>query len=137
MLRVGVIGVGGIGHNHARAYQAAQQADLVCVCDAVRDRADAAAQQYGCRAYSELETMLQEERLDAVSVATAGLEGGADHYLPTMQCLNAGIHVLCEKPISNQIDQAREMVRTAREKGLYFGINLNHRFVPLASQARE
>jgi predicted dehydrogenase len=72
-----------------------------------------------------------------VSVATGGFEGGADHYEPTMLCLDAGVHVLCEKPISNEIGPAREMVRAAREKGLYFGINLNHRFVPAASQARE
>jgi UDP-N-acetylglucosamine 3-dehydrogenase len=137
MLRVGVIGLGGIGHNHARAYQSAPQADLVAVCDAVQDRVDVAAAQYGCRAYTDLDRMLQDERLDAVSVATAGFEGGADHYEPTIRCLNAGVHVLCEKPISNQIEQAREMVRAAGEKELYFGINLNHRFVPLAGQARE
>jgi UDP-N-acetylglucosamine 3-dehydrogenase len=137
MLRVGVIGLGGIGHNHARAYQAAHQADLVGICDAMPDRADAAAEQYGCQAYSDIETMLREARLDAVSVATGGFEGGADHYEPTIQCLGAGVHVLCEKPISNQIEQAREMVRTAREKGLYFSINLNHRFVPAANEARE
>jgi predicted dehydrogenase len=47
-----------------------------------------------------------------------------------MECFAAGKHVLCEKPISNDIAQAREMVRTARDGDLYFGINLNHRFVP-------
>jgi UDP-N-acetylglucosamine 3-dehydrogenase len=137
MLRVGVIGLNGIGHNHASAYRSAKQADLVCVCDTVRDRADEAAGRYGCKAYYDLDSMLQEERLDAVSVATGGFENGADHYDPTIRCLNAGVHVLCEKPISNNIEQAREMVRVAREKQLYFGINLNHRFVPPAEKARE
>ena len=137
MLRVGVIGLNLIGHNHAGAYRSAQQADLVCVCDKLRDRADEAGSRYDCKVHYEVAEMLREERLDAVSVATGGFESGGDHYQPTMQCLNAGVHVLCEKPISNNIEHAREMVRAAREKKLYFGINLNHRFVPPAAQARE
>ena len=54
-----------------------------------------------------------------------------------MQCLEAGKHVLGEKPISNEIEKAREMVRTADKKGVYYGINLNHRFVPPAAKAKE
>ncbi len=137
MLRVGVIGLNAIGHNHAGAYRLAQQSDLVCVCDKLRDRADEAAARYDCKAYYELDDMLREERLDAVSVATGGFENGSDHFEPTVQCLKAGVPVLCEKPISNDIEEARAMVRTAREQGVYFGINLNHRFVPPAAQARE
>jgi UDP-N-acetylglucosamine 3-dehydrogenase len=137
MLRVGVIGLNSIGHNHAGAYQSAKQADLVCVCDMMRDRADEAAARYGCKPYYNLGEMLATERLDAVSVATGGFENGADHYQPTMESLNAGVHVLCEKPISNNIENAREMTRTAQEKKRYFGINLNHRFVPPAAKAKE
>src|SRR5438876_2449581 len=137
MLRVGVIGLNSIGHNHAGAYQSAKQADLVCVCDKLRDRADEAAARYGCKAYYEIGEMLASERLDAVSVATGGFENGADHFEPTMQSLNAGVHVLCEKPISNNIEHAREMTRTAQQKKLYFGTNLNHRFVPPAAKAKQ
>src|SRR5712691_6452550 len=137
MLRVGAIGLKGIGHNHASVYHAAKQADLVCVCDKLTDRADEAGARYDCRAYYEVDDMLRGERLDAVSVATGGFENGADHFEPTIQCLNAGLHVLCEKPISNNVAHAREMVRTAREKKRYLGINLNHRFVPPAEKAKE
>jgi len=54
-----------------------------------------------------------------------------------MRCLDAGVHVLCEKPISNDIEEARAMVLAARAKQLYLGVNLNHRFVPPAVRARE
>jgi predicted dehydrogenase len=81
--------------------------------------------------------MLDRERLDCVSVATAGVENGSHHYEPTMQAIAAGVHVLCEKPLSNEIERAREMVRAAREKGVYLGVDLNHRFVPVAARARE
>jgi predicted dehydrogenase len=81
--------------------------------------------------------LLKHENLDAVSITTAGTENGGDHYAPTMRCLDAGLHVLCEKPISNDIEQARAMVARADEKGVYFGINLNHRFVPPAAKAKQ
>lgn len=137
MVRVGVIGVGRIGQTHARCYQQDALSELVCVCDLAPERAQEVARRLGVRAYSSLPQMLAREKLDAVSVATGGFEGGGDHYAPVMRCLEAGVHVLCEKPISNDIEQARAMVRTARERGLYFGINLNHRFVPLAQKAKE
>jgi predicted dehydrogenase len=70
-------------------------------------------------------------------VATGGYEYGSDHYLPTIQALEAGCHVLCEKPLSNDVAEAREMVRKASEKGLCLGTNLNHRFTPLAARAKE
>ena len=137
MLKVAVIGLRGIGNNHAEVYHKSAKAELVAVCDMVRERADEAAQRYAARAYYDLDEMLQQEDLDAVSVATGGVENGGDHYVPTMAALAAGTHVLCEKPISNDIVQARDMVRQAREQGVCFGINLNHRFVPPAARARN
>jgi len=76
-------------------------------------------------------------QIDAASMCTAGVENGGDHYLPTMELLNAGIPVLGEKPISNDIAKAREMVALARAKNLRYGINLNHRFTPAALRAKE
>ena len=137
MLKVGVIGVNHIGKIHAGVYQAHPQADFRCVCDIDSNRADAAAEQFGVKAYYSPADMLQAEELDAVSVATGGFENGSWHFEPTMECFEAGVHVLCEKPISNDIEQARQMVRTARERNLYFGINLNHRFVPPAARAKK
>jgi predicted dehydrogenase len=74
---------------------------------------------------------------DAASMCTAGVENGGDHFTPTMELLNAGIPVLGEKPISNEIDKAEKMVALAREKNLRYGVNLNHRFTPAALRAKE
>ena len=137
MLRVGVIGMGNIGKTHASAYQSDPLADLVAVCDLDRQRADAAAAEFKVPAFYSVADMLAGTEIDAVSVCTAGPENGGHHYEPVMQCLRAGKYVLCEKPISNEIEKAREMVAFAREKNLYFGINLNHRFVPPAERARK
>lgn len=136
MLKVGVIGPNKIGKIHARMYQAHPDAELVCVCDLNTQRADEAAEQFGCRKYYSIGDMLRSEELDAVSVATGGVENGSAHFEPTIQCLEAGVHVLVEKPISNNIQEGRQMVRRARELNRYLGVNLNHRFVPPAAKAK-
>jgi predicted dehydrogenase len=70
-------------------------------------------------------------------MCSAGVENGGDHYVPTMELLEAGIPVLGEKPISNEIQKAIEMVGLAKKKNLRYGINLNHRFTPAALRAKE
>ncbi|HZW30816.1 MAG TPA: Gfo/Idh/MocA family oxidoreductase [Isosphaeraceae bacterium] len=137
MLNVAVIGAGNIGRTHCTVYAGDPLAKLVAVCDIVREKADAFAERFGARAYYSVPDLLRNERLDLVSVTTAGPENGGHHYEPVMQALEAGVHVLCEKPLSNEIAKAREMVRTARAKNLYLGVNLNHRFVPLAERAKR
>ena len=137
MLRVAVIGMGAIGNLHARLYKQEPNAQLVGVCDRLRDRADRAAATLGVPAFYDVEEMLSALAPDIVSVATGGYEYGSDHYLPTMQALEAGCHVLGEKPISNDIRQAEEMVAKAKARGLCYGINLNHRFTPAARLAKQ
>lgn len=137
MLKVCVIGLGGIGNRHAKMYTNDPLADLVGVCDWDKERADAAAKRWGVPAFYDVEKMLNTARPDVVSVATGGHEYGSEHYLPTMQALDAGVHVLGEKPISNEIHEAEAMVAKAKEKNLCYGINLNHRFTPAAELAKQ
>lgn len=137
MLKVCVIGLGPIGNRHAKMYTADPFADLVGVCDWNKERADAAAAKWGVPAYYDVETMLAAVKPDVCSVATGGHEYGSEHYLPTMQALDFGCHVLGEKPISNEIHEAEAMVAKAKEKGLCYGINLNHRFTPAALLAKK
>lgn len=137
MVRVCVIGMGPIGNRHADIYKADALAELVGVCDIDRRRADATANRLSVPPYDSVPEMLAALRPDLCSVATGGYEYGSDHCEPTMQALDAGCHVLCEKPISNEIPRAEEMVAKAREKGLCLGVNLNHRFTPAALLAKK
>jgi predicted dehydrogenase len=140
MINVGIVGLGNIGNIHAGVYTQKLKDDvrLVAVCDLVKEKADKAAEKYGAKAsYSVAEMLKSDVKLDAVSVATAGRENGGDHYEPTMQLLRAGVPVLGEKPISNELAKAEEMVALAKEKRVPYGINLNHRFTPAALRARE
>jgi predicted dehydrogenase len=137
MQRVCVIGLGPIGNRHSDMYKLSPLAELVGVCDIIKERADSASERVGVPAFYDVETMLKALQPDICSVATGGEEYGSDHYLPTMQALEAGCHVLGEKPISNQIPEAEEMVAKAKEKGLCYGIDLNHRFTPAARLAKK
>lgn len=136
MLKVCVIGLGPIGNRHSDMYMADPLAELAAVCDIDHARADAAAARLGVKAYYDVPTMLNAVKPDVCSITTGGEEYGSDHYKPTMQALEAGCHVLGEKPISNEIEEGAEMVAKAKEKGLCYGINLNHRFTPAARLAK-
>jgi len=137
LLKVCVIGMGPIGNRHARMYKLHPQVKLAGVCDIIPERADKASTDLGVPAFYDAVEMLEKVKPDLCSVATGGYEYGSDHFLPTMQALEAGCHVLCEKPISNEIDKAEQMVSKAKEKRLCFGIDLNYRFTPAARGAKR
>ena len=137
-LRIGIVGMGNIGNTHARVYQELPDVKVVAVCDIIKERADRAAETYGAKAFYSVQEMLASGiQLDACSMCTAGVENGGDHYKPTMELLEAGIPVLGEKPISNEIAKAEEMVALAKKKNLPYAINLNHRFTPAAIRAKQ
>lgn len=137
-LKIGIVGVGNIGSIHAKVYKENEKTEVVAICDIDRDKANAAADQYGGKAFYSVKEMLESGiHLDACSVATKGEENGGEHYTPTMELLEAGIPVLGEKPISNKIDEAVKMVELAKSKGIAYGVNLNHRFTPAALRAKE
>ncbi len=115
-LRVCVIGMGPIGNRHATIYKDEPLAELVGVCDIRQDRADAASARLGVPAYYDAQKMLDSLKPDLVSVTTGGQEYGSEHYAPTIQALEAGCHVLGEKPISNVIEEGEEMVAKAKER---------------------
>ena len=136
-MHIGIVGAGGIGTLHAQAYTKHPKSDVVAVCDIDTARASKLADLHGGQAFSSIAEMLASGiELAACSVCTKGEENGGDHFEPTMELLSAGIPVLGEKPISNQIEEGRKMVGLAVAKGLPYAINLNHRFTPAAERAK-
>jgi len=129
--------MGPIGNRHADMYKADSLAELVGICDILKDRANDASRRLGVPAFYDAQKMLDALRPDVCCITTGGYEYGSDHYEPTLLALEAGCHVLGEKPICNEIPKAEEMVEKARVKGLCYGINLNHRFTPAARLAKK
>ncbi|MGI6172792.1 MAG: Gfo/Idh/MocA family protein [Christensenellales bacterium] len=137
-LKCAIVGMGGIGNVHARCYKDNPLAELVAVCDIVKEKADKAAAEYGCRAFYCLDDMLRNmPEIDIVSVTTSGYDNGSMHFEPAMQCLDYGKNVLVEKPICADIRDARELVRFAAEKKVYLGCDLNHYFTETADRAKK
>jgi len=137
-LKVGVVGMRGIGASHADCHVKDPLAKLVAVCDVVKQRADAEAAKRKVKAYHSLKEMLENEpNLDIVDVTTGGFENGSWHFEPAMEAMEAGKHVLVEKPLSNDVHEARQMVAKGAEKNVYLGCNLNHYFTPPAEKAKQ
>ena len=136
-LNVAVVGMGGIGNTHARCYKENPLANLVAVCDLVKEKADKAAETYGVRAFYDLEEMLKAmPEIDAVSITTSGYDNGSMHFEPAMIALDYGKHVLVEKPICADVRDARELVAFASKKKLYLACDLNHYFTEPADRAK-
>jgi len=113
-LQVGIIGAGKIAPSHAKALQAIKQAEVAAVCDIKKRRAvKLAADCDGAKVYTDYEKMVLDESLDAVSVALPPFL----HEPATIAALEAGKHVLCEKPMARNAEEARRMVETARATG--------------------
>ncbi|MBR7136666.1 MAG: Gfo/Idh/MocA family oxidoreductase, partial [Clostridia bacterium] len=137
-IKVGVVGMGGIGHTHARAYANDPLAELIAVCDINREKADKAAEEFGVKAYYSLKEMIEDlPDLEAVSICTSGYENGSFHFEPAMEALSYGKKVLCEKPLCADIRDARELVKYAADNKLYLGCNLNHYFTDIAAKAKK
>src|SRR5574341_2240464 len=95
-LRAGVIGVGGMGKNHARVYHEIDQVDLVGVADTNPDTLHRITRSYGAPGYLDYREMLEKERLDLVSIAVPT----RFHYEVACTAIQRGVHVLVEKPLA-------------------------------------
>ncbi len=117
-LKVGLIGCGRISVMHLVSIQALDVAELVCVCDNKKERADETANKYGVKAYYDYNEMLSKEKLDVVHLCLP-------HYLHSKIAIEAfekGIHVLTEKPMDIDYASAEKAVATAKEKGVLYGV---------------
>jgi predicted dehydrogenase len=123
-IRVGVVGIGHLGNYHLQKYANIEDVEIVGVSDSLPERARKAADLFGCEAFNDHRQLLG--RVDAVSVA---VPTGA-HYSVTRDFLEAGAHVLLEKPITETLAQADELVALAEKGGLVFQIGFVERFNP-------
>ncbi len=124
-LRVGFIGLGGIASTHMRYLKDMDDVALVAGADIVKANLERAVNDFGMGAvYKDWKTMLKKEDLDAVSVCTPnGL-----HKRPTIDALNAGCHVMVEKPIAMNAREGDQMLKAAAKNRKKLLIAFQHRF---------
>lgn len=123
-IRTAVIGAGYLGRFHAQKYAALPQVDLLAVVDTDAEARDRVAREVGCEAVADYRSLLG--KVDAVSVVTPT----PLHHRVSMDFLEAGAHVLVEKPITSTMDQARELVATAARRGRVLQVGHLERFNP-------
>lgn len=133
-LKVAVIGCGSIAkHRHLGEYAGNPHVEIVAVCDINETRVNETAEAYNAQAYTNYEELLANETLDAVSVCLPNHL----HAPVSIAALNAGCHVLCEKPMATSKEEAEQMIKAAKQNGKKLMIGHNQRFVPSHAKARE
>jgi predicted dehydrogenase len=126
-VRLAIIGTGGMAHAHAKEFQRIRGCWLVAVCDLDRARAEAFARKFGVpQVYGSATELLALSGAQAVSVVTPD----ADHARTTLLCLQAGMHVLCEKPLALSHGEALRMTAAARRARAVAMVNLSYRNWP-------
>ena len=123
-VRIGVVGIGHLGRYHLQKYEKLEPCEIVAAADVVAERAARAAALHGCRAMTDYRDMIGA--VDAVSVAVPT----RCHHAVAGAFLEAGVHVLLEKPIAETLDQADELISLADRNGLVFQIGFVERFNP-------
>ncbi|MCQ2377621.1 MAG: Gfo/Idh/MocA family oxidoreductase [Victivallaceae bacterium] len=130
-IKIGVIGVGALGHHHARLYAANPGAEVVGVFDVQSATAEAVGREYGLPVYADWRQLA--EKCDALSVAVPANY----HMQATLPLLEMGKHVLVEKPIASTIEEAQKMVETAKKYNVILGVGHVERFNPAMDFIRK
>jgi len=135
MVNVAVIGVGNMGKHHARVYSELPEANLVAVCDNDEQRAKEIAERFGCRYYTDYLEMLEKERknIEAVSIAVPT----KFHKTVALQCMERGLHILVEKPIADNIENAQAIIESADDNSVKLAVGHVERFNPAVQKLKE
>jgi predicted dehydrogenase len=130
-IRVGVVGIGHLGRYHLQKYDKLDHCEIVGAADVVEERAARAAALHGCPAMTDYREMIGS--VDAVSIAVPT----QCHHAVAGAFLEAGVHVLLEKPISETLGQADELIALADQNSLVFQIGFVERFNPAVVALHE
>jgi len=123
-IKTAVIGVGHLGQAHARVHASLEHSELVAVCDTNESQGRSIAERHATRYVRDYRELL--DQVEAVSIATPTI----NHHEATLAFLEAGVHVLVEKPIARTLEEADEMIGAAESKNLILQVGHIERFNP-------
>jgi len=124
--KLNIIGLGIMGKNVARALSRNKQATVTAVCDLKDENLEECKAEFGFKnTYKDYTKMIAAEKPDAVFIATPDWA----HHKPVITCLDEGIHVHVEKPLTTDEKEAADIVRKVRETGLKLQVSYNHRWL--------
>jgi predicted dehydrogenase len=131
-MRVGVIGVGIMGSNHARVFSDLPGARLVGVVDPDPKRRERVANAIGCRTFSNIDGLIADG-VDAVTIAAPTHL----HQDIALSCIERGLHVMVEKPIASTVEEGRSIIAAARNAGVTLMVGHVERFNPTVEAIKE
>ncbi len=132
-IRAAIIGCGHIHPLHTRAISAAPDAEIVAVCDEIRERAEKTAAEFSCRVYTDWKELCKAPDIDVIHIATP-------HYLHApmaIYALECGKHVLTEKPMAIKLEDAKAMNEAAKKSGKTLGVIFQNRCNPGSVLVKE
>src|SRR3979411_1027571 len=132
LMRVGVIGAGVMGTNHARVLGGLPDATLVGIVDPLPEHRSRATEFAGCRAFASLEELIAEG-VDAVTIAAPTHL----HHEIALACIARNIHILVEKPIAPSVEEGRDIVAAARHAGVTLMVGHVERFNPAVAAIKQ
>lgn len=132
-VRAAIIGCGNVAHIHAKALQNIKESELVAVHSRSQERAAVFAGQYGARAFTSVSDMIATAKVDVVIICTAH----PDHRSPAVEALNAGAHVLVEKPLASSLEDCDAMIQAATRNNRKLGVVSQRRFYAPCQRMKE
>lgn len=132
-LRVGLIGLGGVGRLHLQACETLADVEVVAVADPNPNALADVAAASGARGYGDHAAMLRENALDLACILTPA----ATHEAVALDCAAAGVHALCEKPLTLTLASAERMIAAFRARDLHLFYGASYRFLPAVRRARS
>ncbi len=133
-VRIGIIGTGGMAHNHAQAFTSMRGARVVGACDVLEDRVSQFAAAYDIPlATTDADELIGHRDLDAVCIVTPD----SSHAGLALQAIHEGKHVLCEKPLAVNYKDAARMARSAKREGIVHMVNFSYRRSGALYRARK
>jgi predicted dehydrogenase len=133
MVRVAVVGVGGIAAEHLKNVQENEEAELVAVCDIVKASVEKAAQQYNVVPYTDFDAMLDNEEIDALFLCVPPFAHGEMEEKAAAR----GIHLLVEKPVGLDMETVERKAKAIQDAGVIAGTGYCLRYLDTVAKARE
>ena len=136
-LRAGIVGCGGIANGkHMPNMKKSGKFDIVAFCDIIEAKATKAAADYGvegAKVYTDYKQLLEDKTIDVIYVLTPN----KSHSFISIDALESGKHVMCEKPMAKTAKEAKDMVDTAKRTGKLLTIGYNNRYNPNSQYVKE
>ena len=132
-IKTAVIGCGKVGHFHAHAFQACPDSELVACWGRSMEKTEAFAAQYGIRAYTDLEKMVKETGVQAVSICTPH----PNHAQLAVECCRLGLHVAIEKPLAASLEDCDAILKATKENNVIGTTICQRRFYRPAMRVKQ